>query len=146
MVGPPGSCSGGSIVRQFSGLPSRSYSQQRVWKRQPDGGLTGLGTSPLRMTRLRLPLGDRVGHGHGRQQRPRVRVAGRRVQRVGRPDLDDLAEVHDRDPVADVLDDRQVVGDEQVRQAEPLAQVGQQVEDLRLDRHVERARSARRRR
>jgi hypothetical protein len=30
------------------------------------------------------------------------------------------------------------VGDEQHRQAEPLAQVGQQVDDLRLDRHVER--------
>ena len=50
---------------------------------------------------------------------------------------DHLAEVHDPDPVADVLDDRQVVGDEQVRQVEPLAQVEQQVEDLRLDRDVE---------
>ena len=31
----------GSSLEQRSGLPSRSRSQQRVWKRQPDGGLTG---------------------------------------------------------------------------------------------------------
>ena len=37
-----------------------------------------------------------------------------------------------------MLDDRQVVGDEQVGQPEPGPQVGQQVEDLGLDRHVER--------
>ena len=49
-----------------------------------------------------------------------------------------LAEVHDRDPVADVLDDAHVVGDEQVGQAELALEVLQQVEDLRLDRHVER--------
>ncbi len=37
--------------------------------------------------------------------------------------LDDLAEVHDRDPVADVPDDRQVVRDEDVGEAE-LAPAG----------------------
>ena len=43
----------GSSVVQRSGLPSFSRSQQRVWKRQPDGGLTGDGTSPFRMIRRR---------------------------------------------------------------------------------------------
>ena len=70
-----------------------------------------------------LALGGGIRHGHGRQQRPGVRVARAGVERVRRPDLDDLAEVHHRDAVADVLHDRQVVGDEQVRQPEPLAQV-----------------------
>src|SRR5258708_21848622 len=28
--------------------------QQRVWNGQPEGGLTGLGTSPVRMMRLRV--------------------------------------------------------------------------------------------
>ena len=37
-----------------------------------------------------------------------------------------------------MLHDRQVVGDEQVGQAEPVLQVEQQVDDLRLDRDVER--------
>ena len=64
-------------------------------------------------------------------------MAGRRVDLVRRTDLHDLAEVHHRDPVADVLDDRQVVGDEQVGEPEPLAEVRQQVEDLPLDRDVE---------
>ncbi len=131
--------SGGSIVRQFSGWPSRSYSQQRVWNRQPGGGLTGLGTSPLRMTRLRF----RSATGSGHRAPPTAAPActggpARRRADVRRPDLDDLAEVHDRHPVADVLDHRQVVGDEQVGQPEPRPQVGQQVEDLGLDRHVER--------
>ena len=40
--------------------------------------------------------------------------------------------------MADVLDHRQVVRDEQVGQAELVLQVHQQVDDLRLHRHVER--------
>ena len=39
---------------------------------------------------------------------------------------------------ADVLDHRQVVGDEQVGEAELLLQVLEQVDHLRLDRDVER--------
>ncbi len=85
-----------------------------------------------------LPLGDRVRDRDRRQQRPGVRVARRAVELLRRPELDDLAQVHDRHPVADVLHDRQVVGDEQVGQPESGAQVGQEVEDLGLDRHVER--------
>ena len=67
-------------VSQSSGLPSCSRSQQRVWKRQPDGGLPGDGTSPLR-TRRRLRRRG-IGLRHGRQERHRVRVA--RVARRGR--------------------------------------------------------------
>ena len=54
--------------------------------------------------------------------------------------LDDLARVHDRDPVAHLGDDAEVVGDEDDRRAGLVAQVAHQVEDLRLDRHVERGR------
>ena len=54
-------------------------------------------------------------------------------------DLDDLAEVHDRDPVGDVADDGEVVGDEQVGQPEVRLEPLEQVDDLRLDRHVEGA-------
>ena len=52
--------------------------------------------------------------------------------------LDDLAVVHDADDVGDAPHDAEVVGDEQQAHAEPLADVGQQFEDLRLHRHVER--------
>ena len=80
----------------------------------------------------------RVGDRHGRHQRARVRHPRVRVELVGVGQLDDLAEVHHRDAVAHVAHDREVVGDEDQRQAEVALEVAQQVEDLRLDRHVER--------
>ena len=52
--------------------------------------------------------------------------------------LDDAAEIHHRDAVADVLDHREVVRDEQIRQLQFVLQIHQQVDDLRLDRDVER--------
>ncbi len=64
--------------------------------------------------------------------------SGTRVQLVDGRDLDDPAEVHDRDPVGDVADDAEVVRDEHERQPQLALQVAQEVQDLRLDRHVER--------
>ena len=87
---------------------------------------------------LALVAADGVGHRHRRQQRLRVGVGGKVEHVVAGPDLDDLAEVHHGDAVAEVLDDGEVVGDEQDREAEAQLQVAQQVEDLRADRHVER--------
>ena len=62
----------------------------------------------------------------------------RRIEIVRRRDLDDAAEIHHGDALADVLDHREVVRDEQVGEAELLLQVLEQVDHLRLDRHVER--------
>ena len=67
-----------------------------------------------------------------------VRVRGLRVEHVGRADLADLAEVHHDDAVAHVLHDREVVGDEDQREPVALLHVLEQVQDLRLHRHVER--------
>jgi serine kinase of HPr protein (carbohydrate metabolism regulator) len=49
-----------------------------------------------------------------------------------------LAEVHDGDAVGDVPHHRQVVGHEDVGEPELVLDVLQQVDDLRLDRDVER--------
>ena len=57
-----------------------------------------------------------VGHRHRRQQLPRVGVLRVLEDRAARADLDDLAQVHDRDAVADALDDGHVVRDEEVGQ------------------------------
>ena len=57
----PMSRNSGSIVAQCSGLPSRSRSQQRVWKRQPDGGLAGDGMSPLSTSRFLRIRGSGFG-------------------------------------------------------------------------------------
>ena len=59
---------------------------------------------------------------------------------AGQPHLHDLAQVHDRDLMADQLHDPEIVGDEEVGKAEVLLQVAQQVHDLRLDGNIERAR------
>ncbi len=58
----------------------------------------------------------------------------------GRAALDDLARGHHADPLGHVAHDRQIVGDQQEGHAEPVAQLAHQIEDLRLDRHVERGR------
>ena len=70
----------------------------------------------------------------------------RLVHRVGVGELDQLAGVEDRDAVRDVAHDGQVVGDEQVGDAELALEVLEQVDDLRPHRHVEGRRPVRRRR
>src|ERR1019366_7271357 len=54
-----------------------------------------------------------------------------------RPLFLDAAALHHDDVVGEVLDDADVVRDEEKRQAEIALQLGQEVEDLRLDRYVE---------
>jgi hypothetical protein len=90
----------------------------------------------LQQDALALDLG--VGDRHRGEQRLGVGVARVRVEVLRGRDLDDLAEVHHGDARADVLDDRQVVGDEQVREVELLLEVLEEVDHLRLDRHVQR--------
>ena len=83
-------------------------------------GPMGLGTSPVRMMRLRVALDDRVGNGDGGEEGSGVGVLGVLVELVPAGYLDDLAKVHDRDPVRDVPHDGQVVGDEKVGEVEAL--------------------------
>ena len=109
-----------------------------MWKRQPDGGLIGLGTSPSRIIRRRLRSTAGSGIGTADSSAIVYGCSGRSYSASRVRDLDDLAQVHHRDPVGDVADHRQVVGDEEVRQAESLLELLEQVHDLRLDAHVER--------
>ncbi len=53
--------------------------------------------------------------------------------------LDDLAEVHHGDAVADVFDDLEIVRDEEKRETEFVLQLLQEVHDLCLNRDVEGA-------
>src|SRR5512133_521886 len=64
---------------------------------------------PLPTSSLRRLL-DR----YGRQERLCVWVRGPLVDVLLRPDLDDLAEVHDSDAIGDMTNERESVGDEQV--------------------------------
>ena len=59
------------------------------------------------------------------------------VDRFDRPDLDDPAEIHHDDPVAEILHDVEVVADEDVCRFELVLEIEQEVQDLRLDRFAE---------
>ena len=87
-----------------------------------------------------LPLLRQIGIGnrHRREQRLRVGHDRPRVELLGRRQLDELPEVHHRDPVAHVADDAEIVGDEEIRQLELVLELLEQVDHLRLDRDVER--------
>src|SRR5215813_7854639 len=85
-----------------------------------------------------LAARSRIGYRHRREQCLRVRVQRIAEEFVFRSELDNAAEIHHRDPVADVLDDRQIVCDEKIRQPKLALQVDQQIDYLRLHRDVER--------
>src|SRR5205823_7950364 len=72
------------------------------------------------------------------EQSLRVRMLRLREQLLARRDLDELPEVHHGDPVAEVLDGREIVRDEQARELQVLLQVAQQVEDRRLHGNIQR--------
>src|SRR5262249_15307365 len=74
---------------------------------------------------------------HRCQQQLGVGVGRRSKKQSPLRDFDDAAEIHDRNAVAQSLDRAEIVADEQVRDIAALAQLGEQIEDLRLDRHVQ---------
>ena len=75
--------------------------------------------------------------GDRRQEPPRVRVMGPVVDVASVAGLDDLAGVHHLDVVAMLGHHAEVVRDDHDGGVELLLQPVEQVEDLRLDRHVE---------
>ena len=74
------------------------------------------------------------------QQLLGVRMLGRGENFLGRAALHDLAVLHHAGAVRHLAHDAEIVRDEQHRHMQLALQVLQKVEDLRLDRHVERGR------
>src|SRR6516162_8685560 len=99
-----------------------------------DGGPVGRDRD--RPERGVLPL--LVQFGHRRQEHPGVVVLRVAEDLPGRPHLHDRTLPHDDRPVAHVVAERQVVGDEQDRQARPL-QLDQEVEHVDARGGVEHA-------
>ncbi|MCX7363257.1 MAG: hypothetical protein NTV97_15570 [Alphaproteobacteria bacterium] len=83
-------------------------------------------------------LGLGIDARRGVQQRPGVGMARIGQKIFGRTFLDHFARVHHQHARADVGDHAEVVADQDDGGAEVAVQPAQQVEDLRLDRHVER--------
>ena len=59
------------------------------------------------------------------------------VDAFGGVELHDAPEVHNHDPVTDIFDDAEVMGDEHIGQVELLLQTAEEVDDLCLDRNVQ---------
>ena len=96
---------------------------QRSAKAQPGATNVALGGSPRTATCsvTRRPL----SRGAAASKRARIGMRGRGEHGLGRPRLDDAAEIHDRHPVREALDDGQVVGNEQVGEGESFPQIQQ---------------------
>ena len=84
------------------------------------------------------PPQPRMSNRHRLQQRARVRVRRAHAPPARWTPLDNLAQVHDRDLVRQMTDRRDVVRDEQVRQTAAVLEIQQEIQDLRLDRDVQR--------
>ena len=78
----------------------------------------------------------RIGTGHRREQRLRVRVLGRSKQRTRFCGLHNLAQVHHRDAISNVTHHRKIVRNEQVTQTHFIAQVHEKIDDLSLNRDI----------
>src|SRR6185437_9777873 len=79
-----------------------------------------------------------IGHGNGSEQRLGIGMA-----RVGEQfgllrQFDDPSKIHHRDAVTDVGDHGKVMRDEEVGESVPALEIDKEVDDLGLDRHVER--------
>ena len=100
------------------------------------GGLCRVGKFALQRDAAALKLG--VRDRHGGEQRLGVGVAWGVIQSMGVGDLHHAAKIHHRDAVGDVFHHREIMGDEEIGEVESLLQVFQEVDDLRLDRDVQR--------
>lgn len=81
---------------------------------------------------LELPM--RVGDRDSIQQGFRVGMARLLVECACGSQFDNPPKIHHRDPVADMLDDRQIMGNKQIAELILLLYLAQQVENLRLNR------------
>ncbi len=113
-------------------MPDRAL-QQPLVDREPDAQVFGLGDHRrARRHRRRYP------HGLGTKQLLRIGVLRRVKDPRHGAGLDDLALLHHADPVGDAPHDPQIMGDEQQGHAFVALQFGQQFQNLRLNRHIER--------
>ena len=126
--------------RMRSGRSRRQRSNacgQRGWNAQPGGIAVSRGIDAVDLRQPLALVDDRRNRAH---QADRVRML-RPVDHVGdRPDLDDAPGVHHGDAIGGLGDDAHVVRDQHHRGAVVAAQPLQELDDLRLDRHVERGR------
>ena len=109
-----------------------------MWKRQPDGRIDRRRNVAGQHDAFAPFLKPGSGIGIAESSACVYGCSGLLVERVAVGELDDLADVHHGDAGRDVPHDREVVRDEEIGQSELLLQILEQVDDLRLNRDVER--------
>ena len=124
--------SGGCSVHFSNACGQRGRNLQPCGRLISDGGAPANRREPLRLRAVEPR--DRA------EQAPGVRVLRVVEELALRPVLDDAARVHHGDVVGDVGDDAEVVRDQDHRRVEVVLELVDQLDDLRLDRHVERRR------
>ena len=107
------------------------------------GGKTASGRDVVRAGEIShqfMPVARLVGMRgwDRRQQRLRIGMCRRCEQTIRSCDLDNAAEIHDRNAIGDVAHDREIVRNEQIGELQLPLEILQQVDDLRLNRDVER--------
>ena len=76
---------------------------------------------------LAVSLYARIGDGDGGYQPFCIGVQRRVVDPLCRSDFHNFSKVHDCDPVADMFDHTQIMGDKHIREAELFPQIGQEI-------------------
>ena len=76
--------------------------------------------------------------GHRAEQALRIGMTGRAEQFGHRRFLDLAPGIHDHDALGDFGDDAEIMGDQDDRGTDAALEIQHQLQDLRLDRHVER--------
>src|SRR4030088_1524596 len=84
-----------------------------------------------------LPLHFWIRNRDRRQQRFGIGMQRRGIKLAGGRGLDDAAEIHHGNAPADVLDDREIMGNEEIGEPELLLQILQEIDDLGLDRYIQ---------
>jgi len=79
----------------------------------------------------------RIGNRHGGEQGLCIGVLGFLVNLVAFGDFDDLAQVHDRDAVTDMLNYPEVMGNEEVGEMHRLLEFLQEIDDLGLNGDIQ---------
>lgn len=78
-----------------------------------------------------------IGHRHCGEKRAGIRVFGVAVDRLTRRDFYDLAEIHDRYPVADMLNHSEIVRDEEIGELHLLLKLLEQIDNLGLNGDIQ---------
>ena len=78
-----------------------------------------------------------IGNRIGGEQGLGVGMFGSGKEILSRSDFRELAHIHDRDPVSKILHHIEIMRDEQIGEVEFLLKIPKQVQDLRLNRHIQ---------